>query len=183
MTKRLDPCAFGTILVLVVTGLFVLACFVYPLQPPMAMKISSPPGWRVNPIPQGGVMEGLHRGIDLSCPEGTPVLAAGSGVVVATWPVPGMPVPGRKGKYFQGWGSLGAAILIDHGNGLWTIYGHLSRIDVVHGERVATGKQIGLSGATGKVTGPHLHWELVVDPRMFFEDPRAYSVDPRELLR
>lgn len=182
-SKRLDPFAFSTILALVVVGLAVLACFAYPLQPPVrGYSVSSPAGWRVNPM--GGGEEGLHRGIDIPGEIGAPILAAGSGVVIATWPVPGTPVPGKKGAYYQGWGALGAAIIIDHGGGLWTIYGHLSRIDVRRGQRVETGKQIGLMGMTGKCTGPHLHFEAVIDPRLFFPPPLGpVASDPRELLR
>ena len=133
------------------------------LLPPVAGAVSSPAGWRVRPM--GGGEEGLHKGTDYSVPVGTAVLAAAPGVVVATWPVPGTPVPGRRGAVYAGWGDLGAAVLLDHG-GAWTIYGHLSRIDVRRGQRVEAGEPIALSGATGKVTGPHLHWETVFDPEL-----------------
>ena len=130
------------------------------LQAPVDAPVSSPAGWRMNPM--GGGEEGLHKGTDYSCPVGTPVLAAGAGVVVATWPVPGTPVPGRRGARYQGWGALGAAVLVDHGGGVWTIYGHLSRIDVRRGQAVEAGELVALSGATGQATGPHLHYEVVV---------------------
>jgi murein DD-endopeptidase MepM/ murein hydrolase activator NlpD len=177
----MDPFHFFAILAIVVTLLAGVACFVYPLQPPVrGYTVSSPPGWRVNPM--GGGEEGLHRGIDIPGEIGTPILATGSGVVLATWPVPGTPVPGKKGAYYQGWGALGAAIIIDHGGGLWTIYGHLSRIDVRQGQRVETGKQIGLMGMTGKCTGPHLHWELVLDPRLLFPPPVGIADRARKEL-
>ena len=129
------------------------------LQPPVDAPVSSPAGWRTNPM--GGGEEGLHKGTDYSCPVGTVVRASATGVVVATWPVPGTPVPGRRGAHYQGWGALGAAVLLDHG-GTWTIYGHLSRIDVRRGQRVEAGEAMALSGASGQATGPHLHWEVVV---------------------
>jgi len=183
MSKTLDPFRFFAIITVVVLLLLFAAIFAQALQPPVRdYTVSSPPGWRVTPM--GGGEESLHRGIDIPGQIGTPVLAAGSGVVIATWPVPGTPVPGKKGAYYQGWGALGAAIIIDHGGGLWTIYGHLSRIDVRCGERVITGKQIGLMGATGKCTGPHLHFETVVDPRLFFPPPVGIADRTRkELLR
>jgi murein DD-endopeptidase MepM/ murein hydrolase activator NlpD len=132
------------------------------LQAPVDAPVSSPAGWRTNPM--GGGESGLHKGTDYACPVGTPVRAAGPGVVVATWPAPGTPVPGRRGAYYQGWGVLGAAVLVDHGGGVWTIYGHLSRIDVRRGQRVGAGEVIALSGATGQATGPHLHFEVVTEP-------------------
>lgn len=89
-----------------------------------------------------------HPGIDLSTPEGVPVYAADSGLVI-----------------FAGWtGDLGYgnAILIDHGNGFQTLYGHLSQVSTVCGAAVEKGKLIGLSGDTGNSTGPHLHFEVRV---------------------
>jgi penicillin-binding protein A len=89
-----------------------------------------------------------HPGIDLSTPEGIPVYAADSGLVI-----------------FAGWtGDLGYgnAILIDHGNGFQTLYGHLSQVSTVCSAAVEKGKLIGLSGDTGNSSGPHLHFEVRV---------------------
>lgn len=97
-----------------------------------------------------------HAGIDVAAPVGTPVRAAGAGVVVET------------GDYFFN----GNSVYIDHGQGLVTLYCHLDRIEVLPGEPVAAGQRIGLSGNTGRTSGPHLHWTVLlngaaVDPRLF----------------
>jgi murein DD-endopeptidase MepM/ murein hydrolase activator NlpD len=86
----------------------------------------------------------LHAGVDLAAPDGTPIRAAGAGVVVAAGPAEG----------------YGNAVLIDHGNGFLTHYGHMSVITVTIGQKVATGQQIGNEGSTGHSTGPHLHFEV-----------------------
>lgn len=97
-----------------------------------------------------------HAGIDVAAPIGTPVYAAGRGIVVET------------GDYFFN----GNSVYIDHGQGLVTLYCHLDRIEVLPGEPVAAGQRIGLSGNTGRTSGPHLHWTVLlngaaVDPRLF----------------
>jgi murein DD-endopeptidase MepM/ murein hydrolase activator NlpD len=97
-----------------------------------------------------------HAGIDVAAPVGTPVHAAGAGIVVET------------GDYFFN----GNSVYIDHGQGLVTLYCHLDRIEVLPGEPVAAGRRIGLSGNTGRTSGPHLHWTVLangaaVDPRLF----------------
>jgi murein DD-endopeptidase MepM/ murein hydrolase activator NlpD len=96
--------------------------------------------------------------MDFHAASGTPVHAANSGVVVLARPL-----------YYEG-----NCVVIDHGLGLYTISMHLSRIDVAEGKHVATGELIGLSGATGRVTGPHLHWAVRW---------RDTYLDPAKLLR
>ncbi|SDT70830.1 Murein DD-endopeptidase MepM and murein hydrolase activator NlpD, contain LysM domain [Actinoplanes derwentensis] len=86
----------------------------------------------------------LHAGIDLAAPPGTPIRAAGAGVVVSAGPN----------------GGYGNAILIDHRDGWLTHYGHLAVITVQIGQRVSAGQVIGAEGSTGHSTGPHLHFEV-----------------------
>ncbi len=103
-----------------------------------------------------GLERSPHAGIDFAVPVGTPVRAAGTGVVVET------------GDYFFN----GNSVYLDHGQGVVTLYCHLDRVDVRQGERIAAGQQLGLSGNTGRSSGPHLHWTVLangaaVDPRLF----------------
>lgn len=91
-----------------------------------------------------GQLASIHKGADFHAAVGTPVRASNSGVVVLARPL-----------YYEG-----NCVAVDHGLGLYTISMHLSRIDVHEGERVGAGQLLGLSGATGRVTGPHLHWAV-----------------------
>jgi murein DD-endopeptidase MepM/ murein hydrolase activator NlpD len=111
----------------------------YPLVHPVA--ITSVFGWRTHPI-YGGAR--FHTGIDLGTPIGSPVLAAFTGTVIsADW-----------------MGGYGNVVLIQHSDGLRSLYGHLSRPMVRPGQVVHQGTVIGLSGSTGNSTGPHLHFEM-----------------------
>jgi murein DD-endopeptidase MepM/ murein hydrolase activator NlpD len=101
-------------------------------------------GVRGNPFGGGGAE--FHPGQDIAAPRGTPVLAPAEGRVVEA---------GWKNGY-------GQTVVIDHGNGLTTRYGHLSRIEVTAGEELKRGDQLGLVGSTGRSTGPHLHYEVRV---------------------
>jgi len=105
-----------------------------------------------------GKLASIHKGMDFRARTGTPVRAGNSGAVVLARPL-----------YYEG-----NCVIVDHGLGLFTLSMHLSRIDVREGEQVATGRQLGLSGATGRVTGPHLHWAVRWEG--------AY-LDPAKLLR
>ncbi|HLA40495.1 MAG TPA: M23 family metallopeptidase [Candidatus Glassbacteria bacterium] len=89
-----------------------------------------------------GAPRSPHTGVDISSPEGTPVLAPAAGRVILT------------GDFFF----TGNSIYIDHGLGLISMLFHLSRIDVQEGDTVEQGQVIGAVGSTGRVTGPHLHW-------------------------
>ena len=96
-----------------------------------------------------GKVQSLHQGLDYAVPAGTPVAALNRGTVLLARPL-----------YFEG-----NCVVLDHGQGLLTLYLHLSEIKVKEGEAVERGQQIGLSGATGRATGPHLHvavrWQSV----------------------
>ncbi|MFJ5309603.1 M23 family metallopeptidase [Streptomyces sp. NPDC088350] len=102
---------------------------------------------------------GAHTGIDFHASTGTSVHAVGSGTVVAA-----------------GWGgSYGNQVVIKMADGMYTMYGHLSSIGVSVGQTVTPGRQIGLSGATGNVTGPHLHFEARTTAEYGSDvDPVAY---------
>jgi len=109
-----------------------------PFQRPVAAQISDVFG--VQRVFNGAV-QSTHQGLDFRVPTGTPVAAVNSGTVILAKPL-----------YFEG-----NCIVIDHGQGLLTLYLHLSEMRVKEGERVVKGQQIGLSGGTGRATGPHLH--------------------------
>lgn len=103
-------------------------------------------GWRDDPINN---RRKFHKGTDFRAPRGTSVYAAGGGVVTFA---------GRMGGY-------GNVVFIDHGNGVITRYGHLRRIGTKREAQVVAGAQIGEVGATGRATGPHLHFEVRLDGR------------------
>ncbi len=121
----------------------------------------------------------VHTGVDIPTPVGTPVLAAGPGYV--TWAGYGL----YKGKVNPS-DPYGLAVLIRHdfgyqGKTLYTMYGHLSQVYVVKGQYVNTGEVIGLSGETGKVTGPHLHFEVRLGRDALFttRNPELWLVPPQ----
>ncbi len=125
-------------------------------QWPVTGPISSPFGLRrfFNDQPRRP-----HGGIDIAVPEGTPIVAPAAGEIVDT------------GDYFFN----GNSVFIEHGLGLQTFYAHLSKILVKPGDRVEAGQPIGEVGATGRVTGPHLHWSVSlnnawVDPMLFVSE-------------
>ncbi len=97
-----------------------------------------------------------HRGVDLEAPYGTPVKAANCGKIALI-----------RNCYLSG-----RTVIIDHGGGLYTLYAHLSRVYVRQGDYIDRGQTIGLSGQSGRATGPHLHWGISylgirIDPQAF----------------
>jgi murein DD-endopeptidase MepM/ murein hydrolase activator NlpD len=111
-----------------------------PRLPPVGGNITSGTGMRIDPI--DGKWR-LHNGIDIAIPEGTPVMPAAPGIVVYS---------GLRSGY-------GYTIIVEHDNGLITLYGHNSRLLAITGQQVETETAIALSGNTGRSTGPHLHFE------------------------
>jgi murein DD-endopeptidase MepM/ murein hydrolase activator NlpD len=105
-----------------------------------------------------GKLAAVHKGMDFRAATGTVVRAGNAGTVVLAQPL-----------YYEG-----NCVMVDHGQGLMSIYMHFSRIDVKPGQQVAKGQRLGLSGATGRVTGPHLHWAIRWQGAM---------LDPAKVLR
>lgn len=122
---------------------------------PVPGWVTSPYGRRVNPI--SGSME-VHRGMDISVPGGTPILATADGIVS-----------------FSGWnGGGGNVIVVEHGRGYSTYYAHNKRNAVRVGQQVKRGEVIGYAGATGNATGSHVHYEIwrsgrAVNPRNYIQ--------------
>lgn len=123
-------------------------------------KINNEFGFRRNPF--GGRSYEFHPGIDIDGERGDLVTASAGGTVV-------------KAGYTGGYGNM---VEIDHGNGIHTRYGHMSKLDVQAGETVTRGQLIGEIGSTGRSTGPHLHFELryndkPINPRHFLKPEPA----------
>jgi murein DD-endopeptidase MepM/ murein hydrolase activator NlpD len=136
-----------------------------PVSVPMAnYRVTSPFGEREDPF---NGRAAFHPGIDLAAPYGAPVYATAPGVVTFS---------GYRNDY-------GKIVEIDHGHGIATRYGHLSRCTVNVGEHVAAGAEIGLEGSTGRSTGPHVIYEIDVngepqDPEKFFGLGRYVQAAP-----
>jgi murein DD-endopeptidase MepM/ murein hydrolase activator NlpD len=139
----------------------VLATFTEPAQPSLAM-LQPTPGPRSSSFGLRRYFNGQprapHNGMDIAAPLGTPVVAASAGRVLDV------------GDYFF----PGRMVILDHGLGMLSLYAHLSAIDVPVQQVVAAGTPIGKVGATGRVTGPHLHFSVylnatAVDPALFLE--------------
>jgi murein DD-endopeptidase MepM/ murein hydrolase activator NlpD len=111
---------------------------------PSSQRVTSPFGWRTHPIFGD---RRLHTGIDIGAPSGAAVVAAGAGTVISA---------GYRGGY-------GNTIMVDHGEGVVTLYAHLSAFATSVGQSVGRGAQIGSVGSTGNSTGPHLHFEVRVN--------------------
>jgi murein DD-endopeptidase MepM/ murein hydrolase activator NlpD len=111
---------------------------------PVAGRITSGFGYRIHPILR---VRKLHTGVDIAAPTGTPIAASGPGTVI-----------------ISGWmNAYGNTVVIDHGGGVSTLYGHCSKLLVSVGQQVQKGHTIGLVGSTGWSTGPHLHFEKRVN--------------------
>ena len=130
-------------------------------EEPESMRMPQPvPGVRSSSFGMRRIFNGEsrnpHTGMDIASPAGTPVRAPIGGTVIDT------------GDFFFN----GNTVFVDHGQGLISMYCHLSSIDVKPGQRVTAGTMLGAVGMTGRATGPHLHWGLVlnrawVDPELF----------------
>mgnify|MGYP000856630052 FL=1 len=108
---------------------------------PLRGRLTSRFGYRTDPITR---RRDLHTGLDISSPRGTRIVASAAGHVV-----------------YAGWmGGYGRTVVIDHGRGYKTLYGHCSSIAVKRGQRVSAGQVIARVGSTGRATGPHLHFEV-----------------------
>jgi murein DD-endopeptidase MepM/ murein hydrolase activator NlpD len=127
-----------------------------PTQWPVRTAIVSEFGMRRDPFTND---REFHQGIDITATHGTPVKSPAAGAIA---------LAGNHGGY-------GLAVIVDHGSGVQTLYGHLSRVSVKHGERVARGQLLGHAGNTGRSTGSHLHYEVTVGGRPV--NPRSYLWD------
>ena len=117
------------------------------LRSPLSqLSISSPYGTRLHPVKK---QKGFHYGVDYVAPSGTPIRAAQSGVVLGL---------GKRAFY-------GNYLRINHGNGVETVYGHLLKFmpGLKNGSVIRRGDIVGFVGATGRATGPHLHFEVLAD--------------------
>lgn len=129
---------------------------------PAGGQISSGFGYRTDPLTQE---RRFHSGLDIAAPVGTPIYAAQTGVVT------------YAGEY----GGYGNVVVLSHGNNVYTLYGHTSELLVSLGQTVTQGQPVALMGATGRATGPHLHFE--VHQGNTYKDPVLYLLAVQEQLR
>jgi len=126
-----------------------------PFLIPLNSKITSYYG---NARIFNGSLKSFHSGTDFRAPTGTKLKAINDGVVVVA-----------SKRYYSG-----NAVIIDHGEGIYSSYSHLSKIKVKVGQKVKRAEVIGLSGATGRVTGPHLHFSIIIESK---------KVDPLDFIK
>ena len=131
-----------------------------PSQWPASGWITSPMGHRIDPV---SGQDDFHAGLDIAAESGAPVYATAAGKVI-------------EAGYHSSYGNL---IVVDHGFGIQTRYGHLSKLSVKQGEQVKRGDVIGLVGATGRATGPHLHYETLANG-MLLNPLRLLTQKPRD---
>ncbi len=129
--------------------------FTSPIGPDWRPYVTSEFGWRVDPLTYE---QDFHRGLDMCTYEGAPIYAALDGVVIGVGTDPHS--------------SYGYHVTIDHGGGFVTLYAHNSRVLVSLGDKVKAGQQIAQMGATGRVTGVHLHLEVQINGEL--QNPRQY---------
>ena len=148
-----------------------LASHIPALSPldPTTYRLSSPFGYRVHPVL--GYRK-RHTGMDFACPPGNPIYVSGGGVVV---------------KVAHDRGGYGNHVEVDHGFGYKTRYAHMSRIDVKLGQRLERGDCLGLTGRSGLVSGPHLHYEVMyrkeyVNPALYM-DLSIPAEDYKDMVR
>ena len=125
---------------------------IWPMEYDNSMRITSGFGLRLSPF-TGEVQ--FHSGIDIASVWKAKVMATANGVVLETWPAPN--------SYWHGHPILGGTVIIEHANGLKTVFGHMSETLVLKGDVVERGQVIGIVGATGKAKGRHLHYEVLKD--------------------
>lgn len=134
---------------------------IQPISNKSLTRVASGFGWRTDPFYH---ISELHAGIDFTAPTGTPIYATADGVI--------------KSAEFNA-GGYGNCVVINHGFGYETLYGHMSKIGCRNGQKVKRGDLIGYVGSTGKSTGPHVHYEVIkngnkIDPiNYFFNDLTA----------
>ena len=126
------------------------------IWPSYTSRITSQYGMRVNPVT--GIYK-LHSGVDIGCNYGSNIWAAAAGTVISA---------GDNGSY-------GNCVMINHGNGYTTLYAHMSSIAVSVGQSVSQGQVVGYCGATGNVTGAHLHFEVRISSSGATINPMAFS--------
>ena len=129
-------------------------------QPVIGGLLGSAFGWRIDPL---NGRSALHTGLDFPSEPGTPILAAAGGVVVTQ-------------EYHQAYGNM---VEIDHGNDLVSRYAHASRVFVKKGDLIKRGQKIAEVGTTGRSTGPHLHFEVLVQG--VFQDPQKFLLAGKDL--
>src|SRR5664280_2967410 len=121
---------------------------------PLYGLITSAFGWRSNPF--GGSSSEVHDGVDIAAPYGTAIRATADGTVEQV-----------------GWnGTYGISVTLYHRNGIETLYGHMSRMAVAAGQTVKKGQVIGYEGLTGRTTGPHCHYQVIINGTAV--DPMTY---------